>query len=317
MPESRIAQLAGSPLLTNFAITVSQRAIRPVGQFIAPLCEVPDLNFRYKKYTDKNRYRVPDTKRQPGGKVTRLGFSADDVAATLETNALDFPIPNIDGLSDEQLGFSIMEGQGIIADSAALALENEIVTVAQTAALASPLTQAVDFTDDGVDPIALLDNLILSVLKAAKNGAPVKILFGTTKFKQFRNNKNVKSRYIVAAGGGAGGKSSLGTVSPTIEDVGGLLMTSPEVELSMMVIDTAAPGVAENIQFLLDTVVIVFASNSTPNRMDPSFMKTFARMGGFFKPGNYLTEDQRDQVLKMDWSTLPSVTNTAAVGAFK
>jgi hypothetical protein len=51
--------------------------------------------------------------------------------------------------------------------------------------------------------------------------------------------------------------------------------------------------------------------------MDPSFMKTFARMGGFFKPGTYTTEDQRDQVLKMDWTTLPSVTNTAAVAAVK
>jgi hypothetical protein len=99
--------------------------------------------------------------------------------------------------------------------------------------------------------------------------------------------------------------------------VGNLLMTNPEVELSMMVIDTAAEGIAEAISFLLDSVVIVFASNSTPNRMDPSFMKTFARMGGFFKPGTYMTEDQRDQVLKMDWLTLPKVTNTAAVGAHK
>ena len=205
MPESRISQLATSPLLTNYAITQSQKAIRPVGQFISPLCEVPDLTFRYKIYTDKNRYRVPDTKRQPGGKVTSIGFTADDGSAILEPNALNFPIPNVDGLSDEALSFSIMEGQSILADSSGLALESEIVTIAQAAALASPLTAAIDYTDDGVDSIADLDNLILSVTKAAKNGAPVKILFGTTKFKQFRNNKNVKSRYIVAANGGKGG----------------------------------------------------------------------------------------------------------------
>jgi len=40
-------------------------------------------------------------------------------------------------------------------------------------------------------------------------------------------------------------------------------------------------------------------------------------MGGFFKPGSYQTEDERDQVLKMDWTTLPSVTNTAAIGIIK
>jgi len=317
MAESRIAQLATSPLLQNFAVTASQKAIRPVGNFIAPICEVPDLTFRYKKYSEANRYRVPRTKRQPGSPATVLGFSGDDASLTLEPNALDFPIPNADQLSDEGAQFAIMEAQGVLADASALALENEIVSAAQTSALASSLTKAVDLTDDSVDPIAILDDLILAVAKAAKNGAPVKILFGTTKFKQFRNNKNVKSRYIVAAGGGAGGNARVGTVSPTIEDIGGLLITNPEVQLSMMVIDTSAPGTAENIQFLLDTVIIVFASNSTPNRMDPSFMKTFARMGGFFRSGSYTTVDQRDQVLKMDWTTNPQVTNTAAVGAIK
>ena len=317
MAESRLAQLATSPLLQNYAITASQKAIRPVGNFISPICEVPDLTFRYKKYTESNRYRVPSTKRAPGARATMLGFSGDDASAVLEPNALDFPIPNADGLSDEGLQFSIMEAQSVLADSSALALENEIVSAAQTAAVASTLTKAVDFTDDTVDPIALLDDLILAVMKAAKNGAPVKVLFGTTKFKQFRNNKNVKSRYIVAASGGAGGARPVGTVSPTISDVGGLLMTNPEVELSMMVIDNSLPGQTESISFLLDTIVMVFASSSAPNRMDPSFMKTFARMGGFFRSGSYMTEDQRDQVLKMDWTTLPKVTNSTAVGAIK
>jgi len=314
MPESRLSQLATSPLLINFAITASQAAIRKVGNFIAPICEVPDLTFRYKKYTELNRYRVPNTKRQPGGKATVLGFTADDVSQTLEPNALDFPIPNADQLSDEGLQYAIMEAQSILADSSGLALENEIVTTAQTAALASPLTVAADFTDDSVDPIALLDAMILSVKKAAKNGAAVKVLFGTTKFKQFRNNAKVRSRFIVS---NRASGANVGVVAPTINDAGSLLITNPEIEMSEMVIDQSAAGTAENIQFLLDTVVIVFASNSTPNRMDPSFMKTFARMGGFFRAGSYTTEDQRDQVLKMDWTTLPAVTNTAAVGAYK
>jgi len=314
MAESRLAQLATSPLLQNFAITASQKAIRPVGQFIAPLCEVPDLTFRYKSYTENNRYRVPVTKRQPGAKATVLGFAASDVSQTLEPNALDFPIPNAEQLSDEGLQFSIMEAQGTLADASALALENEIVQAAITAAAASNLSQAADFTNANTDPIALLDNLILSVMKAAKNGAPVKILFGATKFKQFRNNPNVRGRFVVGAGRSQG-KDAVGIVSPTITDVGPLLMTNPEVQLSLMVIDQSVPGAAANIQFLLDTEVIVFASNGTPNRMDPSFMKTFAIMGGFFKSGSYTTEDQRDQVLKMDWTTLPVVTNSAAVGA--
>ena len=87
MAESRIAQLATSPLLQNFAVTASQKAIRPVGSFIAPICEVPDLTFRYKTYTEQNRYRVPQTKRQPGSRATVIGFSAADASLTLEPNA--------------------------------------------------------------------------------------------------------------------------------------------------------------------------------------------------------------------------------------
>ena len=311
--EGRIAQLATSPLLTNYAITASQRAIRPVGQFISPLCEVPDFTFRYKVYTEDNRFKVPNTLRQPGSRATRIGFTAQDATAQLEPHALDFPIPNVDGLSDEALTFSIMEAQSTLADSSALALEYEIVTLAKNTAVSSTLSTAVDFTDPTVDPIAVLDNIILQVKLAAKNGAPVKVLFGTTKFKQFRDNPNVRNRFIVSNRGTAA--SNVGTVSPTIGDVGNLLIFNPECECSEMVVDTAPEGLSPNVQFLLDTIVIVFAANDTPNRMDPSFMKTFSRMGGFFKPGNYLTEDQRDQVLKMDWHTMPVVTNTTAVAA--
>src|ERR1700679_2720449 len=66
MPESRIAQLATSPLLKDFAAGAGQNAVRKVGNFIAPLCMVPDLTFRYKVYTEQNRYRMPNTERQPG-----------------------------------------------------------------------------------------------------------------------------------------------------------------------------------------------------------------------------------------------------------
>jgi hypothetical protein len=308
--------LATSPLLQNFAVTASQQAIRPVGNFIAPICEVPDLTFRYKVYTENNRFRVAATKRQPGSRATLIGFSASDASLTLEPNALDFPIPNADQLSDEGLQYSLMEAQSVLADASALALENEIVTLAQDAAIASPLSTTVDFTDNTVDPIAILDNTILNVMKASKNGAPVKVLFGTTKFKQFRDNANVRNRFIVSNRGGRKG-GDVGVVSPGIHDVGKLLITNPEVEMSMMVIDNSSPGQISNIQFLLDTIVIEFASSSTPNRLDPSFMKTFARMGGFFRSGSYTTDDQRDQVLKMDWTTLPAVTNSTAVAAIQ
>jgi hypothetical protein len=194
------------------------------------------------------------------------------------------------------------------------------LTAAQAAAIASPLSQVVDFTDPTVDPIAIIDAAILNVMKASKNGAPVKILFGATKFQQFRNNPNVRGRIIVSNQGQAQGASqdaNVGTASVDICSAGGLFITNPKCELSTMVIDESSPGLASNIQFLLDKIVIIFAANDKPNRFDPSFMKTFALMGGFFRAGNYTSLDGRDGVLKMDWSALPTVTNAAAVAAIQ
>jgi hypothetical protein len=307
MPESRIAALASNPLLTQFAIDASQSAIKPIAKFLAPLCEVPSLSFHYKKYSSANRYRVPHTRRQPASPATVLGFTADDASTTLIPNALDFPIPNAEGLTVEELGFSIMEGQSILADASGLAHESETITTAINALTAGKDPK--DFGDDTVDPITYLDNVIGAVKKAAKNGAAIKILWGWDAFRKFRNNKNVRGRFIVGAGRSGG---NVGTISPTIGDVGGLLINNPECELSEFVLDRSAPGADEDIEFLLAEAVIVFASNATPNRMDPSFMKTFTLMGNFFKPGQYQTVDQRDQVLKMDWITKIDVTNSAA-----
>jgi hypothetical protein len=313
MAESRIAQLATSPLLTQFAVTASQKAIRPVGNFLAPLCEVPDLTFRYKVYTELNRFRIPDTLRQPGGKVTNLGFSADDATGTLTPNALNFPIPNVGALSDEGLSYSIMEAQSTLADVAALALEQQQINLVVNALTSGALT--LDYSSNSNDPIGDatngLDTAILTVAKAAKNGAPIKVVFGAGAFRKFRNNSNVRGR-IVVGGGRQATSAALGQVSIGVEDVGGLLINNPQVRLSLMVVDTSKPGQSESINFLLDDKVLIFAASDTPNRMDPSLAKTFARMGGFFQPGSFVTEDQRDEVLKMDWFTLPTITNSPA-----
>ena len=84
------------------------------------------------------------------------------------------------------------------------------------------------------------------------------------------------------------------------------------VSKTHMVQDTAAEGVNEAISFLLDSSIIVFASNDTPNTMDPSFMKTFRLMGQWMKPGSYTAERGDEEVLKMDWYGKKLVTNSAA-----
>lgn len=91
-----------------------------------------------------------------------------------------------------------------------------------------------------------------------------------------------------------------------------LLFSEPECQMSLMVEDIAAEGVDESIDFLLDDSILVFAANENPTTLDPSFMKTFRLDGEWMKPGAYRTEDDRGEVLKMDWSEDVQVTNSPA-----
>jgi hypothetical protein len=79
-----------------------------------------------------------------------------------------------------------------------------------------------------------------------------------------------------------------------------------------MVFDSADQGAAANINFVLDTKVIVFARLATPTRRDPSFMKTFRLAGQWMKPGSYVTPDGRGEVAKFDWTEDVEVTNAPA-----
>ena len=91
-----------------------------------------------------------------------------------------------------------------------------------------------------------------------------------------------------------------------------LLFGEPRCEMSLMVQDEAPEGVADDIQFLLDDEIIVFASNDSPTRLSPDFMKTFRLRGQWMRPGTYQKEDGRGEVLKMDWSEEIQITNSAA-----
>jgi hypothetical protein len=316
--ESRIAQLASSPLLRNYAFDRSQGAIRPEQKFLSPLCEVPTLNFRYKQFNAENRFKLANTKRDVGGKATQVGFSATDQSLTLEPNALDFRIPNVEGLSDEDLQFSLMHGTNILADSAGLSLTSETLSLAVAATTGSQFNIGWGVSASGTstydpigDPTNGLDLAIFNVLKAVAGTCPVKVLFGATAFRKFRSNSFIRSRFIVGSER-AKTAAGVGLQSPNIGDVGNLLFGNPQCLLATTVYDTAAQGITESLAYAFDDKALVFAASDAPNTFDPSFMKTFATMGGFFKPGAYRSVDERDQFLKMDWTTLPYVTNTLA-----
>lgn len=302
MPSERLISLSSNPTLVNFARDASQSAMRRVALFLAPLVRVPDITGFYKVYTAKNRYKRALTKLTAGQKATQLGFSADDPSFILQPHGLDFPIPSINGMSDATLMHHAQYGTQLLADAAALAHEGETIDRALAAAGAGT---DYNFLSDAVDPIKILDDAIKAVMLLAKNGAGIKVLFGATALLNARQNKNVKARFV------SGAKN--GIISPGLQDILNMLFVTVKGEVTFYVEDTAAEGVAEDIDFMLGDEILVFASNDEPNTMDPSFLKTFVPMSGWMVPGSYTTEDQRADVLKMDWTMKIIDSNPTAV----
>lgn len=298
---SRASSLSTNPTLRTFAQGAAQSAIRPVANFLAPAVPVPDVTGKYKEYTAKSRFHVPDTKRGLGGRAARVGFEATDKNYNCAPNALDFPMDDLEAKSQDQIIRMAQYGARLVADVAALAHEKEVLDKA-LAALGAGADH--NFASTSVDPVGVIDAAILEVIKAAKNGAMVKVLFGATAWLRTKNNAEVKKRLV------SNRRSDVASID--LAAFRSLLFSEPECQMSLMVEDVAAEGLDESIDFLLDDSIIVFAANENPTTLDPSFMKTFRLDGEWMKPGAYRTEDDRGEVLKMDWSEDVQVTNAPA-----
>lgn len=302
---NRLSSISSNPTLKEFAQGAAQEAIQPVADFIAPTVPVATMNGRYKVYTEKNRFHIPDTLRAMGGRATELRFDATDAAFNCEPHALDYPIDNLERMEADALEDSLREGAVAVAEVAALAHEKKVIDMALAAAGAGTGKT----WDSSADPVSDVDDAILAVLKAAKYGSlmGIGVLFGATAWKGFKNAANVRARFIT------GSKSAKSLAVPNEDIASQLFLAQPEVKTSFMVYDSAAEGLAASIDFVLDTSVLIFARKANPTRRDPSFMKTFRLMNKFMVPGSYVREDGRAEVAKFDWSEDVRVTNSAAV----
>lgn len=302
---NRLSNISSNPTLKEFAQGAAQEAIQPVADFIAPTVPVATMNGRYKVYTEKNRFHIPDTLRAMGGRATELRFDATDAAFNCEPHALDYPIDNLERMEADALEDSLREGAVAVAEVAALAHEKKVIDMALESAGAGTNKT----WDSSADPVSDVDDQILAVLKAAKYGSlmGIGVLFGATAWKIFKNAANVRARFIT------GSKSAKSLAVPNEDIASQLFLAQPEVKTSFMVYDSGAEGLAASIGFVLDTSVLIFARKANPTRRDPSFMKTFRLMNKFMVPGSYVREDGRAEVAKFDWSEDVRVTNSAAV----
>lgn len=191
----------------------------------------------------------------------------------------------------------------MIAEVAGLAHEKAVIDMALDAAGAGDAL-ATGASDDIIDQ---LDSDIRAVILAAKYGSlmGVGLVFGALAWQRIKNHKSVTGRFI------SGGNKQ--TNVPTMPEFGRLLLSEPEVQATFMVYDDAPEGKDEEIKFLLDNTILIFARRPNPTRRDPSFMKTFRLRGQWMVPGSYSRDDGRVEVAKMDWSEDIQVANSAAV----
>lgn len=300
---SPLAAVASTPVMKEYAQGAAQSMLSPVADFLAPTVDVPLSTMKYKTYTEKNRFRLPDTRRTIGGRATTLAFDADDTTFNCAPHALDFPVDLLEQLESGPMEDLLMEGAQMCAEVAALSHEKTVIDAALAAVGAGTDS---NFTSTSVDPVDVIDGKILDVIKAARYGGlmGVGVLFGATAWKRFKNNSAVRARVFM------GQKNPAQSVSD--QQASALLLGNPEVKTSYMVYDSAAEGVAASMSFVLDTGVLIFARHPSPTRRDPSFMKTFRLRGRYMVPGTYSRDDGRVEVAKYDWSEYVAVTNSAA-----
>lgn len=299
---SKLASISSDPILVEYSQGAAQTATSSVADFIAPTVPVGTSVGRFKKYTVKSRFHIPETRRAPGGRATQIGFTAEDANYNCAPHALDFPVDMLEQAEAPELMNLLQEGADICSQVGALAHERAVITTALTA-LGAGTALAITANDD---IIGQLDANILSVIKSAKMGAfmNVGVVFGAGAWRVTKNHASVRGRLL------ANGKKDLANVS--LEDFGNMLISKCDSRVALMCYDDAPEGLAEDVKFVLDGDIIVFARVAQPTRFDSSFMKTFRLRNQWMKPGTYMRDDGRAEVAKFDWSEDVQVTNSSA-----
>jgi hypothetical protein len=323
MATSLLAAVSASPEILEYAQGAAQDNTNPVADFLAPTVAVSNPVGKFKKYDQKNRFKIPNTIRANTARAVEIGWTASDATYNCKANAIDSPLDIMEIAAmgsmnaDEQgviMEDAMKEASLMVAEVGGLAHEANVISAAtnvlQAAGGAQYLTPT--WTKD-VDIVDQIDAQVLNVLKAARYGSliGIRILFGASIMRYFKNHPLVRNRYIVG-GAQARGPAVAPLAALDEKAIGSLFIGVPELRVSYMVQDTAEEGLAASINFLLDNAIIVFAAKNTPTRRDPSFMKTFRLAGKWMVPGSYLRDDQRVEVAKFDWSEDIQVTNSQA-----
>ena len=287
---SQIVAITASPTSQTYALGAVQRRTRKVANFLAPSVPVTSAHAIYKAWNEKSRFFIPNSVRALGGDGAEVGIEATDAFLDCFPHALN---NTVDRSLGDNVDLLAKDSSDLLADIYGLAHLFEVVTTAKAAAGSG---ENIDFTSGAVDPIAVIDAHINSVLLAGKC-EQAGVLFGATAWNAFKNNAAVRQ-----------GRGPLNwELNPS------LFNADAEFRSCFSVIDTAPEGVDAVMDFLLKDTILIFGTQAEPTRRDPSFMKTFRVEGQEEILRIIPTQDGRKLRVMLDWVAEVRVTNSAAV----
>ncbi len=302
MGKISLATLSGRPTIQEYAQGAARDATSLLADFIAPTVPVTKHTGKYKTYDEETRFKIPETLRGLGGKATVLSFDRSDAEFNCAPHALDTPLDDIE--VEEAEGEDLLREA---ADDASYlgALAHELAVISAALANAGAGTGGVWNTMTN-DPVAEINTAIIEVIKAAAGGnIEVGIVMDPTAALAFFKNTLTKTYF-----------PGIKNIAPTVDNMKSLFMGRTDARISFMVHDTAPTGKASTLNFAMSGKTLVFARSANPTRRDPSYMKTFRLRNRWMQLGSYRRQDERGEVIKLDWSEDVKVTNSAAAKLF-
>lgn len=296
----RLADLSSNPMVLTYAQGVAERTITPIGNFLAPTVSVETHIGQYKVYDEKSRFKLPNTERPAGGKAAKIIWTSSDANYNCRPNALDVVLDQAELAESRTQGINEMkEAATLAAHVGTLSHERDVVTKAL-----AQLGAGTDVNLLATDPVDEIDAQLDAIGLAAAGGSitELRVLFGPTAWRYFKNCPFVRSRFVAA------GSKAIPNISTT--DASNLFTGNPAIMICRSATDTAGEGLDPVMAYLMTTSVIIFAAATETTRRDPSFMKTFRLNGQWLGPRTYLSEDGRQEVAGFDWSHQVTVTNT-------
>lgn len=299
--KSTLATLSGRPLILEYAQGRAREATGEIADFIAPTVNTSVHSGKYTEYGKDNRFKIPETLRALGGNATQLAFQRTDKEFNCAPHALDVPLDDIE-IEESEGENLLMEAADEAASLGGMAHEKTVIDLAVANAGAATAGYGA-WSNPENDPVAEINNTIIDILLAAGGGSMMEIgiVIDPRSVLTFFSNKKVKGYFP--------GKTE---IAPTLANMQALFIGRTAAKVSFLASDTAAAGIAANMAFVLSARCLVFARNGNPTRRDPSFMKTFRVRNRWMRPGSYRKQDDRGEVVKMDWSMDIKVTNSEA-----